>query len=102
MISLNKKAQILKDFTQLIETNQTGNATCFAKRIKVSRSSLYELFDELRCVGIEFTYSKEINSFQYKNNLRLKINTPIEVLSENEYSKVNGGTLQLPVYQICI
>lgn len=97
-MTLNRKTEIFKEFVKLLENGQTGNATQLAKRINISRSKLYELIDEVKTLGIDIKYSRKFNSFQYSNHLRLKINIPVEVISDHEYETINGGQVFIHKY----
>ncbi|TLX72266.1 hypothetical protein E9993_18300 [Labilibacter sediminis] len=90
MILIDKCRQ-LDRLAKLIETRQTGNATQLAKKINVSRSKLYEIFEDFKMLGVDISFSKEINSYYYTSHFRLKVNTPIQVISSDEKELVNGG-----------
>ncbi|WP_372937831.1 hypothetical protein [Seonamhaeicola sp.] len=92
-MTLNQKCEQLKLLAKLLEKEKTGNATQLANKINVSRSKLYEIFEDFKGSGIDIRYSKTRSSFYYNNNLRLKVNIPIEIIPENEVHKVYGGKI---------
>ncbi|WP_152541712.1 hypothetical protein [Saccharicrinis fermentans] len=75
----------------LITAQKTGNGEQFAKRIKISRSKLYELLEDFSLMGVQINYSKKYNTFYYANNLKIKVNTPIEIVPIEECQTINGG-----------
>ena len=90
-MTINEKALQIKKMALLVSREQTGNARQFAEQIEISRSKLYDLIEEFRLMGVEIRYSKRFNTFYYANDKKIKVNTPIEILSINEHQCINGG-----------
>lgn len=71
----------LQKINLLIESENTGTSFQFAKKLGISRSHLFNYFDELKNLGIEIKYDKKIGSYQYKNELKVVIEHPVKVLT---------------------
>ena len=57
--ALNK----LSLFSKLVEQESTGTPSEFAKRLGISRTSLYDLIDELKSYNIKIVYSRKRKTF---------------------------------------
>ncbi len=90
-MTLNEKSEQIDFLAKLIDRKTTGNACQLARKINVSRSKLYEIFDDLKLFGIDIKYDRRLNTFYYANNLRVKVNIPIVVIAEEETGTINGG-----------
>jgi predicted DNA-binding transcriptional regulator YafY len=89
---LNDKCKQIDNLASLIDRKITGNAAQLAKRINVSRSKLYEIFDDLKLLGIEIQFDRKLNTFYYANNLIIRVNTPIKIITQEEIEMINGGS----------
>ena len=56
---------------KLIIHGHTGTPGELAHRLSISRSTLYEIIDELNSRGVEIKYSRNRNTFFYHNDLPL-------------------------------
>ncbi|MDR2585823.1 MAG: HTH domain-containing protein [Prevotellaceae bacterium] len=63
---------------KLIRQERTGTPCEFAERLSISRSTLYEIIDELRSRGMEIKYSRSLGSFYYDNDMALDIRFAIK------------------------
>ena len=81
-MKMNHKIQVYEVLSQLIQRQQTGTANECARKIGVSRATLFNMLDELRGAGIAIEYDNCVNSYIYTNNKRLRVNTPLEVVEE--------------------
>ncbi len=79
-MKINLKIKPYKKLNQLIEQHLTGSAEECARKIGVSRATLFNMLDEIRGAGLAIEYNESYKSYIYKNNKRLKINHPIEVI----------------------
>ena len=52
----------------------TGESQVLAKRIGVSRSTLFNMFDELKELGAEISYDAKEKSYYYTNSFRVNFN----------------------------
>ena len=75
---------------KLIKKEQTGSAKEFAKKLKISRSQLFNDLDYLKSYEIEIYYDPAKKSFVYENNVELTIHQPIRILKKDELESVNG------------
>jgi len=67
----------LELFHKLIEQQRTGTPVDFAKRIKISRSTLYELIGEFQSRGVIIGYSRSRSTFYYKFPTEISISFKI-------------------------
>ena len=77
---------------KLIEQKRTGTPNEFADRLGVSRTSLYELIDELKSKGAPIVYSKSAKTFYLNEPFEISgscIIRPITVEEEKNYSGGN-------------
>ncbi|SMO59851.1 hypothetical protein SAMN06265379_103218 [Saccharicrinis carchari] len=91
MMTLNDKSEQIDFLATLIVRKRNGKACQLAKRINVLRSKLYDMFNDLKLLGVDIKYDRRLNTFYYGNNLRVKVNIPIEIISEKEIGTINGG-----------
>ncbi len=79
-MKINLKTIPYQQLATLIENQHTGTASQLAKQIGVSRSTLFNMLDEIRGAGVEIEYCEEKHSYIYTNNKRIKVNQPIEII----------------------
>jgi len=84
---------------KLIRSGETGSAREFASRIGISRSQLFNYFDDLRSLDIDIRYDPELRSYSYENDLVLEFRNPIRILYPEEMEQRNGGSILLPEVQ---
>jgi biotin operon repressor len=72
----------------LIEQEKTGTPKEFAQKLKISKSKLYELMDDLKSFGVEIKYSRKVKTFYYVNSSKLDINFSFRPFfwTENHYT----------------
>jgi predicted transcriptional regulator len=75
----------------LIKSEKTGNPETLAKRLHISRASLYRLLEDLKSYNAIIRYSREKESFFYLNDFNLKIKYEVQVLKIDNLMKINGG-----------
>ncbi|MCU4163596.1 HTH domain-containing protein [Carboxylicivirga caseinilyticus] len=80
MMKINLKTIPYQQLATLIENQNTGTATQLAKQIGVSRSTLFNMLDEIRGAGVKIEYCETKNSYIYTNGKRLKVNQPVEII----------------------
>lgn len=76
---------------RLVKSGVTGSPDEFADSLGVSRTSLYELLDELRSRGAPISYSKSARTFLYTEPFDIKIICSLRFLSDEEGKDMNGG-----------
>jgi len=82
-MNLNEKAECLKLFAQLVDSETTGNAITFASKLSISRSCLYGILDEVKDMGVELTYDRHKESYCYSNDKMLAVCIPIKIVDIN-------------------
>jgi hypothetical protein len=76
---------------KLVSRQLTGTPEEFARRLGVSRTSLYELIDELRSRGAPIAYSKSAKTFFYSQPFDIAVKCSLRPLSCNEMKENAGG-----------
>jgi predicted DNA-binding transcriptional regulator YafY len=86
-----KQLNRLQQIDQLIRQKRTGNATNLAAKLGISRRQAYNWLDELRDLGLEIEYIRDIESYVYTKPCKLDITFKVVELSEKEASYINAG-----------
>ncbi|MGA1978635.1 MAG: HTH domain-containing protein [Bacteroidales bacterium] len=76
---------------KLVERRSTGTPQEFAQQLGVSRTSLYELLDELKSRGAPIVYSKSVKTFYYKEPFEISITCDLKPMSCQEEKQCTGG-----------
>jgi predicted DNA-binding transcriptional regulator YafY len=76
---------------RLVQRRRTGTPNELAVQIGVSRTSLYELIDELRSRGAPILYSKSLRTFYYSEPFDVTITCSFKPLTSEENSEIYGG-----------
>jgi len=76
---------------KLVSRQRTGTPEEFAKQLGVSRTSLYELIDELRSRGAPIAYSKSAKTFFYRQPYNIDITCSLRPLTSIEAKNNTGG-----------
>jgi predicted DNA-binding transcriptional regulator YafY len=76
---------------KLVSRQKTGTPEEFANQLGVSRTSLYEMIDELRSRGAPIVYSKSAKTFFYKQPYDIAITCSLRPLTHEEEKKSSGG-----------
>jgi len=79
---------------KLVSRQKTGTPEEFARQLGVSRTSLYELIDELRLRGVPIAYSKSAKTFFYRQPYDIAVSCSLKPLTYDE-EKDNSGGLNL-------
>ncbi len=82
-----KQLNRLQQIDQLIRQQRTGNAEEFAEKLGVSRRQVYYWLEELKEMGLEIEYSRELQSYVYARSYRIDITFDIKELQEMELSE---------------
>ncbi len=81
---------------KLVSRQKTGTPEEFASQLGVSRTTLYELIDELRSRGVPITYSKSSKTFFYKQPYDILVTCSLRPLTNPEAKENNGGAKLFP------
>ena len=76
---------------KLVLRQKTGTPEEFARQLGVSRTSLYELIDELRSRGVPIAYSKSARTFFYRQPFDIAVTCSLRPLTYNEEKENSGG-----------
>jgi len=76
---------------KLVMRQRTGTPEEFARQLGVSRTSLYELIDELRSRGVPIAYSKSAKTFFYRQPYDIAVTCSLRPLTYNEQKENSGG-----------
>lgn len=76
---------------KLVLSRRTGTPCEFASRLGMSRTSLYEMIDELRSRGAPILYSKSSRTFYYSEPYDVSVTCSFRPLSTAEIKEVSGG-----------
>lgn len=88
-----EKTMLIERIDQLIRMKATGSARELAKRIGISKSSVYEIIEIMRMMGAEIEYSYARKSFYYTTDKILAIGFVDPV-------KVRGGQKSDYLYNV--
>jgi biotin operon repressor len=76
---------------KLVSRQRTGTPEEFARQLGVSRTSLYELIDELRSRGAPIAYSKSAKTFFYRQPYDIAVTCLLRPLTYTEEKENAGG-----------
>jgi len=76
---------------KLVSRQRTGTPEEFASQLGISRTSLYELIDELRSRGAPIVYSKSAKTFFYRHPYDIAITCSLRPLTYSEQKENTGG-----------
>jgi biotin operon repressor len=77
---------------KLVLHRSTGTPEEFAHQLGVSRTSLYELIDELRSRGAPIVYSKSVKTFYYKEPFEIQVTCNLRPMTCQEEKQYSGGS----------
>lgn len=69
----------LQKINLLIENGTSGNAIKFAEKLGISRSHLFNYFEELKALGIDVKFDKKNGTYRFKNKIKVAIEHPVKV-----------------------
>jgi biotin operon repressor len=81
-------------FNALIRQEHTGTPDKFAKKLNISRTTLYEIISECRSYGVEVGYSRVRGTFYYKKPVNLEVRFDIKhvnPIDSGEVKNISGG-----------
>lgn len=76
---------------RMVIRQRTGTPSEFAFQIGVSRTTLYEMIDELRSRGAPILYSKSQKTFYYSEPFEVTITCSLRPLTHIEEKLLTGG-----------
>jgi biotin operon repressor len=81
---------------KLVSRQKTGTPDEFAGQLGVSRTSLYEMIDELRSRGVPIAYSKSARTFFYRQPYDITVTCSLKPLTYIEEKESSGGSNIFP------
>lgn len=81
---------------KLVLNRRTGTPGEFAGRLGLSRTSLYEMIDELRSRGAPIQYSRSSRTFYYSEPYDVSVTCSFKPLSQSEVKEYSGGIRFFP------
>ena len=93
-MNMIKYLERIKRMDDLIRRKATGTSWEFAKNMNISRSTLMEYIDLLKCMGAPIAYDKFRNSYYYLFSCTLKIGYESGFLNEKELIEINKKNLK--------
>jgi len=81
-----EKLQLIERVDQLIRMKATGSSKELADRLKLSRSTVFELLDTMRLMGAEIKYCKYKKSYYY-------VKEKVLAIGFVEKEKIKGGKI---------
>lgn len=91
----------LKEMVKLVSLDgclrkgSTGDSHTLAKTVGISRSSLFNLFDELKSLGADIEYDSKFRTYCYRNKFEIKLTVEKgvdTVLILRDLEKIVDGT----------
>jgi biotin operon repressor len=76
---------------KLVLRQKTGTPDEFARKLGVSRTTLYDLIDELKSRGVPIVYSKSAKTFFYRQPFDIDVTCSLRPLTYGEEKKSTGG-----------
>lgn len=68
---------LIAQFHAMVLSQNTGTPGAFADRLGISRSSVYNLIEEIKSYGIEIEYSRTRQTFKYRYPEKVEITISI-------------------------
>lgn len=81
----------LQQIDQLIRQRRTGNAEELAQKLRISRRLVYYWLDELKDMGLEINYNREVKSFVYQKPYQINVSFEIKELTFEESLETEAG-----------
>ncbi len=86
-----EKVRLIERVDQLIRMKATGSAEELARKLGISRSSVYELLDCMKSMGAEIQYCRVRSAYYYEEDKILAIGFV-------DKSKIRGGSKKILYY----
>jgi hypothetical protein len=76
---------------KMLNRQHTGTPSEFASHLGVSRTTLYEMIDELKSRGAPISYSKSSCTFFYTEPFEINVSCSMRSLNHFEEKQLTGG-----------
>lgn len=87
-----KTLERLQQLHNLIANENTGTPEELSNLLQISKRSVHSLIKELKDYEANICYSKSRKTYYYCNEFDLKISISVDVLTNNEVTKIFGGS----------
>jgi len=104
-MNIDKYFERIERIDQLIRLKATGSPKEFAKKLGISKSSLYEYLNYLKDKGGPIEFDKEVNTYYYTH--RIKFTLKYSDIDKKQMEEIKGGKnifinkLSSPVFLDC-
>jgi len=78
---------------RMLTRQHTGTPSEFASQLGVSRTTLYEMIDELKSRGAPISYSKSLCTFFYTEPFEINVSCSMRPLNYYEKKQLTGGNI---------
>lgn len=92
-----KQIERINIIHKLISVEQTGTPLQFAKKLKLSKSQMYNVLDTFKDFNAPVKYCKKRESFYYSAPFILELKYSLKICSENEAKEIYGGFIFRPL-----
>ena len=89
---LDKYIERLKQADQLIRLRATGKPSDFAVKLRICKSHLYNILEDLRDLGLPLAYCKEECTYYYEKPSSLQIKINVVLLDDQESNNILAGS----------
>ena len=76
---------------RMLTRQATGTPSEFAHQLGVSRTTLYDMIDELKSRGAPISYSKSLCTFFYTEPFEINVSCSMRALNHLEEKQLTGG-----------
>ena len=81
----------LDALSQLIAMRATGTPEEFARKLQISKSTLFRLLNELKELGVDIVYNSTCRCYEFKSGKRFYIGILSEKLDKEDMNDTKGG-----------
>ncbi|WP_282015530.1 HTH domain-containing protein [Marinifilum flexuosum] len=93
MVKILNIVERLMLLDRLLKKGETGNAKQLASKLGVSRSQVFNHFEELKDLGVTIMFNKSKSSYEYFGDYELEVQQPLTVIRKvDELKNISGGT----------
>lgn len=91
-MDLIKSIERIVQLHNLVKTESTGTPENLARRLGISRATLYRIMEELKSYNAPIEYSRIKRSFYYSKMFEFELNCTLHIIDEEtELKKIIGG-----------
>jgi transcriptional antiterminator len=87
-----KTLERLQQLHNLINNENTGTPKELSEILRISKRSVHLLIKELKDYEANIYYSKSRKTYYYGNDFDLQVSISVNVLTNNEVTKIFGGS----------